>query len=313
MAQPTNTFDTYDAKGIREDLSDFIYNISPTKTPAIQMFGKGKAKNTYFEWQTDELAAAATNYVIEGDEATLDAVTASVRVGNYTQISDKTAVITGTEEAVDKAGRTKEMAYQVKKKTEELKRDMEKMVTDNNARVAGNASTARETAGLGAWVATNTDAGAGGSDPTGDGTDARTDGTPRAFTEAQLKAVLKSCWDEGGEPDCLMVGGFNKQKASTFTGNATRQDKSEDKKLTAAIDVYVSDFGTIQIVPNRFSRARDAWVLQKDMWCVDYLRPARNWPLSKTGDTEKRQILVEFGLRSKQQKASGLVADLTTS
>jgi len=314
MAQPSNTFDSYDAKGNRESLADIIYNISPTDTPFMTMAARGKASATYEEWQTDELAAAvSTNAVIEGDEATMDASAATTRVGNYTQISDKTVTISGTQEAVNKAGRKSEIAYQVAKKGKELKRDMETVLCTNQAQVAGNSTTARKLGSLGSWVAQNDSLGASGSSPTGDGTDARTDGTQRALTESLLKTVIQNCWTEGGNPSCVMVGPHNKTVISGFTGNSTRFDKGEDKKLVAAIDVYESDFGAFEIVPNRFSRDRDAWVLDKEMWEVKYLRPFQQFELSKTGDSEKRQMLAEYTLVSRQEKASGLVADLTTS
>ncbi len=318
MAQPTNTYDTYDNIGIREDLSDMIYNISPTETPCLTGFKRTKASNTYHEWQTDALAAAAANAVVEGDEATLDAAVATVRMGNYTQISDKTAVVTGTVEATNRAGRGREMAYQIAKKSAELKRDMEYTICGvNNARVAGNATTARELGSLDAYIYTNDDFGATGASPTGtgasSGSTARTDGTQRAFTEDLLKTVLQNCWTAGGEPSVIMVGAFNKRVASTFTGGATRFDKSEDKKLVASVDVYVSDWGELRFVPNRFSRSRTAYVLQMDMWKLAYLRPFSSHALSKTGDTEKRQIIVEYTLVSCNEGASGMVADLTTS
>lgn len=254
------------------------------------------------------------NAVIEGDEATLDASVATVRVGNYTQISDKTVVTTGTQEVISKAGRKSELAYQVAKKGKELKRDMEATLTANQAQVAGNATTARKIGSLGSWIATNDVLGTGSAaSPTGDGTDARTDGTQRALTESLLKTAIQNCWTEGGEPSMVMVGPHNKTVISGFTGNSTRFDVGEDKKLTAAIDIYQSDFGDLEIVPNRFSRERDVWVLDKDHWEISYLRPFSQHELSKTGDSEKRQMLVEYTLISRQEKASGMVADCTTS
>lgn len=315
MAQPTSTFSTYDAVGIREDLSDFIYDVSPTETPFLSMAKKGKASNTLHEWQTDALAAASgSNAVIEGDDATTDAITATTRLGNYTQISDKVARVTGTMESVNKAGRGKEMAYQLVKRGKELKRDMETSLTANTARAVGTDTTARVLGGLGSWVATNTDHGGGsGADPTGDGTDARTDGDTRVFKESQLKTVLAACFDSGGNPDTVMVNAFNKQKFSGFTGSSTRMDKGEDKRLVAAIDVYVSDFGELKVIPNRFQRGKDAWVLESDYWQVAYLRNMATKELARTGDSERRQILCEYTLVSKNEAASGLVTDLTTA
>lgn len=316
MAQPANTFSAYDAIGIREDLSDLIHNIAPTATPFYMMAKKSKATNTYHEWQTDDLAAAnASNAVIEGDDAATDASTPTARLGNYTQISRKVPRVTGTVDVVNKAGRGKEFAYQVAKRTKEIKRDIESALLANNARAAGNDSTARELAGVPAWIATNTSAGSGGADPTGDGTDARTDGTQRAFTEAMLKGVLQACWDAGGEPDCLMVGGFNKQVVSGFTGRSANgaDVMAKEGAVYASVDVYHHDFGDVKIVPNRFQRGRDALVLQKDMWSVATLRPLKQEMLAKTGDSMRSQILVEYTLEACNEKSSGIVADLTTS
>ena len=313
MAQPTNTFDTYDSVGEREDLSDVIYNISPTDTPFLSSAAKTAATAVLHEWQTDSLAAAVTNNaVIEGDEATLDASNATTRLSNSTQIMDKTVVITGTQEAVDKAGRASELAYQIAKKAKELKRDMEATITGNIAEVTGGSSTARKMGTLRSWVATNDDMGAGGSSG-GAGNTAATDGTQRVFTESALKSVIKSVWNEGGDPTMIMVGPFNKQKLSGFTGNSTRFDAGADATLYTSVDVYASDFGQLQVVPNRFSRDRDAWVLDMNYWGVAFLRDFSMHELAKTGDTEKRQLLVEATLESRNEAASGLVADLTTS
>lgn len=313
MAQPTSTYSTNDMVGIREDLSDIIYDVSPTDTPFLSLAGRTTATNTYHEWQVDSLAAAAANYVIEGDDATTDAGVATTRRGNYTNISDKVARVTGTARAVNTAGRADEMDYQVMKRAKELKRDMETVLLANNARVAGDDTTARECAGVPAWLFTNTDA--AGADPTGDGTDARTDGTQRAFTEDQVKTVMQSCWDNGGSPDVMMMGSYNRQVASSFTAGSTTQQKAEDKTLHATYDVYASDFGSLKLIPNRFQRSRDALILQSDMWKVAFM-PGRNMvttELAKTGDTDRKQILAEYTLEACNEKASGIVADLTTS
>ena len=314
MAQPTNTFDTYDSVGEREDLSDVIYSIAPTDTPFLSSAAKTKATAVLHEWQTDSLAAAVTNNaVIEGDEATLDASTATTRLSNSTQIMDKTVVITGTQESVDKAGRASEFAYQIAKRAKELKRDMEATITGNIAEVAGNSSTARKMGTLGSWVTTNDDLASDGASGAGAGNAAHTDGTQRAFTEAQLKSVIKSVWNAGGDPSMIMCGPFNKQKLSGFTGNSTRFDAGADATLYTSVDVYASDFGQLQVVPNRFSRDRDAYVLDMEYWAVAFLRDFSMHELAKTGDSEKRQLLVEATLESRNEAASGLIADLTTS
>jgi hypothetical protein len=320
MALPTNTFATYEAVGNREDLSDVIYRIDPTDTPAMSGFEREKATAVNHEWQTQALAAVDTaNAVLEGDDATTDAATPTVRLGNICQISDKVARVTGTQRAVEHAGRDDELEYQEMLKGLELKRDMESiLVGTNQAKITGNDSTARKTASVLSWIKTNTSKGSAGgaADPSAaDGTGTRTDGTQRAFTEAQLKSVLQSTWNSGGKPDVIMVGGFNKQVFSTFTGRATPMEDTKSKKIVAAVDAYESDFGRLKIVPNRFQRARDVLVLQMDMWAVAYLNGRRivSIPLAKTGDSDRRQMLSEYALVSRNEKASGGVFDLTTS
>src|SRR5712691_10279930 len=189
----------------------------------------------------------------------------------------------------------------------ELKRDMESiLVGTTQAKVSGSDSTARKTASLLSWIKTKTSTG---------GTGTRTDGTQRGFTEANLKAVLQSAWNSGGKPDTIMVGGFNKQVFSTFTGRASPIEDTKSKKIVAAVDAYESDFGRLKIVPNRFQRARDVLILQMDMWAVAYLNGRRmvSIPLAKTGDSDRRQMLSEYALVSRNEKASGGVFDNTTS
>ena len=319
MALPTDTFSTYSAIGNREDLSDIIYNVDPTDTPFLTGIGRSEATAVLHEWQTDALdtASGTASAVLEGDDATTDAVTATVRMSNTCMIQDKVPRVTGTQQAVNKAGRKDELAYQLTKSTKALRTDMETALLENNAEVTGNTTTARELASIEAWLHTNESRGAGGSagasGASTDGNTAATDGTQRAFTEAMLQEVLRECWDSGGDPDCIMVGSFNKQAMSAFTGNATRFKGAEDKTLVAAIDIYQSDFGDLEIIPNRFQRSRSALVLQKDMWAVAYLRPVQMTDLAKTGDSERRQIVVEYTLEARNALASGIVADLTTS
>ena len=313
MAQFSDTFDTYDSIGEREDLSDVIYNISPTDTPFLSSAAKTKATAVLHEWQTDSLTAAVTNNaVIEGDEVTIDAITATTRLSNSCQILDKAICITGTQEAVDKAGRASEIAYQIAKRAKELKRDLESSLTSNNAEVTGSATAARVMGGLGSWVATNDVFGTSGTSG-GLGNTARTNGTQRVFTESLLKSVIKSVWNAGGNPTMIMVGPFNKQKLSGFTGNSTRFDAGADATLYTSVDVYASDFGQLQVVPNRFSNDRDAWVLDMDYWGVAFLRDFTMHDLAKNVDAEKRQLLLEATLESRNEAASGHVADITTS
>jgi len=208
MAQPTNTFDTYDSVGIREDLSNVIHNISPEETPFYSKAAKKAAKNTLVEWQTDSLRASTTNAHIEGDATTAEARAATTRLGNYTQIFKNAVVVSDSDDNVDNAGRAKEIAYQTLKIAKEQKLDIEKALFANNARAAGNSTTARELAGAPAWLTTNTVAGSGGADPTGDGTDARTDGTQAAFSQANFDTVMQSIWVAGGKPDTVYLSAF---------------------------------------------------------------------------------------------------------
>jgi hypothetical protein len=318
MALPTNTFATYEAIGNREDLSDVIYRIDPTDTPFMTAAEREKATAVNHEWQTQALAAVdTTNAQLEGDDASTNATTPTVRLGNVCQISDKVARVTGTQRAVEHAGRDDELSYQEMLKGLELKRDMESiLIGTNQAKVTGSDTTARKTASVISWLKTNTSKGATGADPSAaDGTGSRTDGTQRAFTEANLKTVLQSIWISGGKPDCIMVGGFNKQVFSTFTGRATPIEDVGSKKIVAAVDAYESDFGRLKVVPNRFSRARDVLVLQTELWAVAYLNGRRmvSIPLAKTGDSDRRQMLSEYALVARNEKASGGVFDNTTS
>ena len=313
MASPTNTVQTYNTIGNREDLSDIITRISPTTTPFMSGIGKSKASNTLHEWQTQDLSAAANNAQIEGDDvSTFNAAVPTVRLNNRTQISTKSVVVSDTQTSgMDPAGRKNELAYQISLRSLEIKRDIETALTQNSTAVVGSVSVGRQTRGLEGWISTNLDMGVGGVAPVyNGGNTAATDGTQRAFTESQLKNVLQMIFVQGGEPDTIMVGPLQKQGFSTFTGGTTKFDKSEDKSLTAAIDVYVSDFGTLNVVPNRFQRSRTAFILEMDKFKLAMLRPFETKPLAKTGDAEKRLITVEYALESLQEKASGAVRDL---
>jgi hypothetical protein len=319
MALPTNTFATYEAIANREDLSDVIYRIDPTDTPFVTSIEREKATNVNHEWQTHALAAAAQNAQLEGDDPQTNTTTPTVRLGNLCQISNKVARVTGTQRAVLHAGRDDELAYQEMLKGLELKRDMEYIVAGGvgpQAKNSGNDTTARNTANVTSWIKTNTSKGAGGADPSAaDGSGTRTDGTQRAFTEAMLKSVLNSIWVAGGKPDTIMTGAFNKQVFSTFTGRATPIEQASSKKIVAAVDAYESDFGRLSVVPNRFTRARDVLVLQVEMWALAFLNGRRmvSIPLAKTGDSDRKELLSEYALVARNEKASGGVFDLTTS
>jgi len=322
MAIVTNTFTKYSAVGIREDLSNVIFNISPQTTPFISnMTKKKKVSNTFFEWNTDSLASPAANHHIDGDDlASFTAVSPTVRLGNYTQISRKDFIIADNlSGAIDEAGRRSEIAYQLAKKGDELKRDMEHNLCGlSHAAVGGSASTARKTAPLTSWLTTNTSNGSGGADPTLSGgvPNAKpTDGTQRALTEALLKSVVQSMYTNGGDPKFLMVGPHVKTVVSGFAGIAAQRYQAPDgpTSIIGAADVYVSDFGSISIVPNRFSRARDAYVVDPDMVEMATLRPLQSEELAKTGDATKYMLLAEYGLQVNNEAGLGVVRDLSTS
>jgi hypothetical protein len=316
MAQPTNTFDSYDAVGIREDLSDVITNISPEETPFHTKSRKTTAKNTLVEWQTDALRSSAANAHIEGDETTADAMTATTRLNNRTQIFKNAVTVPDTDEGLDKAGRQREMAYQVLKIAKEQKLDIEKALFDNNAKVAGNATTARELAGAPSWMITNVDFqnGNGGANPTGDGTDARTDdGTPTAFSQTKFDTVMQSIWENGGNPDTVYLSATQMNLALAFTGNNNQRSavQAGDERVIKSLAVYVTPWGTVEFVPSRENRSRDVFIMQDDMWEIAVLRPTKNVELAKTGDSSKRQVVTELTLCAKNEAANGIIADNT--
>ena len=323
MAVPTNTRITHGAVGIREDLSNIIYNIAPTDTPFLSGAGRDTCDNTLFEWQTDSLTAAAASRAVEGDDPASLAVAEPTRVSNYTQISVKAVQSSGTAEAVDFAGRKSTQAYQLAKRAKEMKRDMEKMLMDNVAKGAGAPSggspVARITGGLGAWIGTNYQTVGTGSPapaaPVGaNGTAAATDAPATgAITEAKMKAVIKDCFDEGGSPDTILVGSSQKQTISGLTQTVselrTDANKQAPAHVVAAVDVYVSDFGTFKIMADRFQRAKDMWFLDFDFFAVSYLRPFRTETLAKTGDSIKQMLIAEYGLKVKNEASSGILAN----
>ena len=319
MAQPANTFDSYDVKGIREDLENVIYDISPEETPFYSSLKKVKASNTYHEWQTDSLRSSAANAHIEGDDTAGEARTATTRLGNYTQIFKNAVIIPDTDEGLDKAGRAAEMAYQVLKIAKEQKLDIEKALFDNNKYEVGSASAARELAGCGAYVKSNVAniGGSGGANPTGSvpGNTARTDGTATVFTQADFDTVMQSIWESGGNPDTVYLSAFQMNLALGFTGynNQRSHIEATSKTVVKAVDIYVTPWGTVEFTPSRENRGRDVWIMDSEMWACGVLRPTKNTELAKTGDSTKRQVLTELTLISKNEKASGLVADCTTS
>jgi hypothetical protein len=320
-AKPTGTVDRYDInKAVREELSDVIYNIAPEDTPLMSNIGRGNVSNTYFEWQTDGLAAAnGDNAAIDGGDAANDTRTPTNRLGNYTQIMTKTIQTSGTAEAVTKAGIKGVMAYEKAKASAEIKRDMEVRIAGQKAAVGGSTGTARQTAGFGAFLTTNVDKAAGGTNPTLSATTdgypnaAYVNGTARAFTETILKNVIQQVWASGGQVGLAMVGAKQKGVASGFTGIAQQRRETGNKAATiiGAADVYVSDFGSVTFVPNRFMPVDTAYLVDPEYASLQFLRDFRTKPLAENGDSKREMLLVEFGLKVHTEKAHGIARDLT--
>ena len=327
---PTNTRETYGAIGIREDLSNIIYNISPMDTPFLNGVGKGSCDNTTFEWQTDTLSDTSNNRQQEGYDYASTAETEPRRLTNFTQISATQVQTSGTAEAVDFAGRKSSQAYQLAKRAKELKRNMETMLLDDTLKTIASSGSARATASVGAWmggpvllespVLDGTQAtvvglqnlGAGSVGPDGTTAPTAVAGSTTAITLAGINETVSRIWDKGGTPDVIMCDGPTKQTISSSSVGGSvvadpRGNNSGDKAITAinAVDVLVTDFGTFKIVPNRFSVATFAYFFDYDLWSIDYLRPFRTETLAKSGDSVKQLLIAEYGLRSKNGFGNG--------
>lgn len=320
MAVPSNTIQTVTRVGNREDLDDIISNISPTDTPFLSAIGTDKATNVYHEWQTDALVSAnANNKAIQGDDLSNENRPATTRLGNYTQIFTKVVGTSTTQQASKAAGRANEHSYQLAKAGKEIKRDMEARFTGNYAAVPPAAGTAGESAGALAFMRTNTSRGAGGANPTLSGSTtgypnaAATNGTQRAFTEALLKAAIASAWNAGGEPTLVIMSLLQKQTAATFAGLAQQRRDTGNKRATiiAGADVYVSDVGELSFVPDRFSSARDALIIDPEQWSVATLDPMQKRPLAVTGLADRDAMYCEKTLVCRNDGGSAVIADLT--
>ena len=335
MTVLTNTVQTFQEVGIREQLSDVIFNISPTEVPFTSMARKGKATNRTPEWLRDTLRKPnAANAQVEGtDSPTALSAGQPDRLKNVVQLFDGTVIVSDTAVAVNTAGRANEMKYQVAKEAKALKRDIELRVTGNYGVTTGNASTAGQMAGAEAWIATNASRGSGGSAGTytnGTGQAAATDGTGRAFTESLLKTVIQNVWNSGGEADTIMLSGAKKQTFSTFGGIATQFNQVNDQNkvmIYGAADIYKSDFGQHKVVPNRFMggaasvRTADSnsglfpgqsvLILTPNTWEIMFLQPFTTIPLARTGHAEKRLLKAECTLACKEERGNGIIADLS--
>jgi len=319
MALLTNASTSYDIKtsGTEEDVIDIkeiVYNISPTETPFVNSVGTRNVSNTVFEWITEELSATSTTTDLEGDAISAAAASLTTRNSNVCQIMSRAVAVTGTQSAIKLYGKTSQMAHQMARRTKELKRSVEAALLSNQARNNGNATTARTSGMIGCWLDTNTSFDAGGADPVTAGSTARTDSaTQRALTASIINTVMQSCYTEGGEPDRLMVGPFNKTVVSTLTGRSIAREMIDSNTAGANVTVFASDFGNLSVVTDRFQRERDAFLIDPEYWKVAYLRNFQVSEIGKTADAQTKFLVCEMGLESTQEAASGGIFDLTTS
>ena len=320
MAKVTNAFDTYTAVGQREDLSDVVYNISPEETPFVSMAGKRSVSHTLFEHQTEALPAVSTTAQLEGDTIAAAASNNTVRNSNQCQILYRSAAVTGTEAAMNRAGINDAMAHQLSIMSRALKRDVEKLMLGNSVKNSGAAGTARTTAGILAKLATNISKGGGsGANPTAAqaavGSTARTDGTARAFTETLFKAVLKLCFDSSGDqPTEVIMSAANKQIASGFAGRASATQvvalPGKADEVNANVSLYSGDFGVYAIQADRFIRGeKDVLIINPEFVKIAQLRAFETQDIGRTGDAQGKYIVWEGGLQVDNELAHGLVAD----
>lgn len=315
MALPADTLTTFTAIGNREDLSDIVYDVSPTETPFLTAIPKVKMEATKHEWQTVALAAASgSNAVLEGDDATTDAANINARVYNYRQISDKVARVTGTQQAVNNAGNKAKMAAQMEMKMKELKLDVETTLLQNVASVAGNATLAPKAAGLQAWVKTNINKASDATASAGNGTDIHTDGTARALQESYVEACLSLAWTNGGNPTLGILNAFQKRKFAAFSGSSTKTSDGDKKKVVNSVDIYIDPLGNeVRLVPCRQAPTDVIFFVDTEMAKFATLRDFRSHDLAKTGDSERKQIIVEYTLEVCNEKGHAAVYDLSTS
>lgn len=325
MAQVAGTTDSYDLIGIAEDVEDVIWNISPTETPALSMFAREKVTNTLHQWQTDSLAAAATNRFVEGDDSTYATASPTTMLTNYTQISKKTVMVSGTADAVRKYGRKEEFAYQIAKKGKELKRDIEFAIVQNQGSSAGSATVVRSSAGMESMISGNRIL-AGSTNTTGTSAGyasgawtAPVDGTTAALTESAFVSALDAAWTDGGDPSVVMVSSTQKRAIATFTGASRYAGVSVNQQagrtsqavVIGGVDGYISDFGEHKIMLNRYMRTRTVLCVDPEYWATGWLRPIKFEERAKTGDATRGELLCEWTLIGKNPDASSKVQDCT--
>lgn len=333
MAVDANANETYDVSVIREDLQEAFVMISPTDCPFMSLAREETCTSTLFEWPEVSLQAPdPTNRVIEGEDApATNTPTNAVRLSNYTQISDKVAKVTHTAEAVTAAARNVQtLDEQVVLKMEEMKRDMEQMLTDNVVAAPASSGNARSTAGFPAFLRTNTIFESGGADPELSGT---TEGfpdtaavagtTPVVFAESDLNDVIEDAWTEGGKPSIILTNSGNRRRISqAFTGNSTRYKDAIDKRLVNSIGFYDTDFGELTVAASRWMRTNNpsgdndsfnVFVIDPEYVAVAYLQSVQSKMLAETGHSRSKLIWAEYGLQVDSEKAHAIIRDTTNA
>jgi len=298
MPTVSGTLKTFDQVGKREDVEDIIYDISPTNTPMLSSIGSSTASATLHQWLQDELAAVAANAKVEGSDAgTASTITQTVKTAN-TQIFDKVVQVSGTAEAVGTYGRTSDLAYAIAKAGKEIKRDIEhSFVGAGQAGTAGNGTTARQLTSAANQIASAT---------------TNTAGSNRALSEALLLDVLQKCYEEGGEPNQVQVTPSHSVTVAGFaTASGRQRDFATGTTLVNSVDIIISPFGQVSVVPNRFLNANTVLDLDTEYWSRAVLRPMQTVVLAKTGDSDRRQMLTELTLVCENDKASGKIDALT--
>ncbi len=313
------TFTTTLAVGEKEQLADVIYRIDPDETPIFSALKKETSNGIFTEWQVQELAAASgTNYVNEGADASIGTPTATTRLGNYHQISVAAVAVSKTLDAVEKAGRDKELAYQKVLKSLELRRDIEKSIGDTD--VARDGSDPRKSASLSCWI-TNGSVGASGAFATGDGTDAVTGGTDRALTLQLIEDGMQAAWEDGGNPKMLVASATNRANFSNLTAssnlvnNQVNMTQAKEVTYVGSTSVFLTDFGTLEVAPSRFLGNDRVFMIDPDFasLCTINGRNFAENQIAPTGDAEKFQIVTEWALKVQAPKAHAMILDLNGS
>lgn len=314
MAQISNSFATFNSTRIREQLMNKIFNVSVDETPLLALIGKDKADGPFIEWLTDSFRAGAANKVEQGNQSVATARTPTVRLSNRTQISEDVFAITGTNQASEKAGGNDEVGYQKMKSMLEVKKDIEFGIFNNTTAIAASSGVAPQARGLPGFADSNLSMGVSGVAPNPVSNVAPTDGTLRAFAEQQLKDVMKLMFDNGAPMDDSLYAFIPSAQRSAFDAmlaGTTRFDKSEDKSLTATLEVYIGPFGRVKAVNARHMRAREIFILNKEWVKLMQFRSMSTKPLAKRGDAEEYLTNVEWSLRVNNTRAIGAIKDLS--